>query len=403
MELTFRKEDMMAQMKIVNMAVSNSPLPILSNLLISTIYDPLAGLLGSTANGKIYMAATDLEIGIRVSVSGQVTDGGSITIPAKKFAAMVREMPDSAEIHLVTTPSGLGASEARAEKVNITSGSAKFRITGLSADEFPPLIPEADAGSQPNLIAGKDNDEKRPFVSMDANTLLMMIQRTSFAASKEETRYFLNGVHISLKPDKQVKMAATDGKRLAMATASLDDAPLEEKQGIIPTKAVERLKDMLISSSIVRICLDDNRIIFDMGDTTLVSRLIEGEYPDYEKVIPSENSIRLTIETQRLLSVVKRIGTMANPKTLGLMMETAGDVLKVKASTPEYGEGYEETQVKKEGDDISIGLNAHYLMDILKATDKKEMTLSMSDPFKPILMKPVGDDSYLCVIMPMRL
>jgi DNA polymerase-3 subunit beta len=379
MELTFRKEDIVNQMKIVNMAVGNGPIPILSNLLISTTNDPLAGLLGSTTNGKIYIAATDLEIGIRVSVDGQVTNGGSITIPAKKFAAMVKEMPES-DIHFITMPD---------DKVSITCGSARFRIAGLPADEFPPLVDE------------KDNDKKREFVSMDASALLTMIQQTSYAASREETRFFLNGVHISFK-EKQVKMAATDGKRLAVATANLE-TPSEEKQGIIPTKAVERLKDMLLSSAIVRICLDSNRVIFDMGDITLVSRLIEGEYPDYEKVIPSENGIRLTMETQRLLSIVKRIGTMANPKTPGLTMETTGDVLKVKASTPEYGEGYEETSVKKEGDDISIGLNAQYLMDVLKATGKEEVTLSMSDPFKPILMKPVGDDSYLCVIMPMRL
>ncbi|MDQ1328188.1 MAG: polymerase subunit beta, partial [Candidatus Poribacteria bacterium] len=251
--------------------VSNSPIPILSNLLISTTHDPLAGLLSSNTDGMIYLAATDLEIGIRVSVDGQVTDGGSITIPAKKFAAMVKEMQDS-EIHLVTTHD---------DKININCGSAKFKIAGLPADEFPPLIDE------------KDNDKKLSFVSMDSNALLMMIQQTSFAASREETRHFLNGVHISLK-EKQVKMAATDGKRLAVATASLNDSITEEKQGIIPTKAVERLKDMLTSTVIVKICLDNSRIIFDMGDITLVSRLIEGEYPDYEKVIPVENGIRLT-------------------------------------------------------------------------------------------------------------
>jgi DNA polymerase-3 subunit beta len=325
------------------------------------------------------LVATDLEIGIRVSVDGQVTDGGSITIPAKKFAAMVKEMPDS-EIHLVTTPDA---------KVSITCGSARFKLSGLPAEEFPPLIDE------------KENDKKRNFVSMDANALLTMILQTSFAASREETRHFLNGVHISLK-EKQVKMAATDGKRLAVATAMLE-TPSEEKQGIIPIKAVERLKDMLISSSSVKICMDNSRVIFDMGDITLVSRLIEGEYPDYERIIPVDNGIRLTMATQQLLSIVKRVGTMANPKTPGLMMETTGDVLKVKASTPEYGEGCEETQIKKEGDDISIGLNAQYLMDILKATDRDEVVFSMSDPLKPVLMKPVGNDGYVCVIMPMRL
>jgi len=379
MELTFRKEDIVNQMKIVNMAVSNSPLPILSNLLISTTSDPLAGLLCSNANGKIFLAATDLEIGIRVSVDGQVTDGGSITIPAKKFAAMVKEMPES-DIHFVTMPN---------DKVNITCGSARFRIAGLPADEFPPLIDEK-------------NDKKSSFVSMDANALLTMIQQTSYAASREETRYFLNGVHVSLK-EKQVKMAATDGRRLAVATASLNDPITEEKQGIIPIKAVERLKDILLSSAVVRICLDDNKVVFDIGDITLVSRLIEGEYPDYQKVIPVDNGIRLTMETQRLLSIVKRIGTMANPKVPGLMIETAGDVLKVKAETHEFGEGYEETQVRKEGDDISIGLNAQYLIDILKATDRDEVIFSMNDPLKPVLIKPVGNDGYICVIMPMRL
>jgi DNA polymerase-3 subunit beta len=379
MELTFRKEDMMAQMKIVNMAVGSSPIPVLSNLLISTTNDPLAGLLGTGTDGKIYLAATDLETGIRVSVDGQVADGGSITIPAKKFAAMVKEMTDS-EIHLITTPDS---------KINIDCGSARFRIAGLPADEFPPLIDE------------KDNDKKLSFVSMDANALLLMIHQTSYAASREETRYFLNGVHISLK-EKQVKMAATDGKRLAVVTANLETTT-EDKQGIIPTKAVERLKEMLSSAAIVRICLDNNRIIFDMGDITLVSRLIEGEYPDYEKVIPVENGIRLTMETGKLLSIVKRIGTMANPQTPGLMIETTGDVLKVKAYTPEFGEGYEETQIRKEGDDIAIGINANFLMDILKATDRDEVVFSMSDPLKPILMKPVGNDGYVCVIMPMRL
>jgi len=378
MELTFRKEDMMAQMKIANMAVNNTPIPILSNLLISTTCDPLAGLLGSTANGKIYLAATDLEIGIRVSVDGQVTDAGSITIPAKKFAAMVKEMPDS-EIHFVTMPE---------DKVSITCGSAKFRIAGLPADDFPPLIDE-------------ENDKKRNFVSMDANALLTMIQQTSFAASREEMRHFLNGVHISFK-EKQVKMAATDGKRLAVATANLETLS-EEKQGIIPIKAIERLEDMLASAAVVKICLDANLVIFDIGDITLVSRLIEGEYPDYDRVIPVENGIRLTMETEKLLSIVKRVGTMANPKAPGLMIETTGDVLKVKASTPEYGEGYEETQIKKEGDDISIGLNANFLMDILKSTDKDEVVFSMSDPLNPVLIKPAGNDGYVCVIMPMRL
>jgi len=182
----------------------------------------------------------------------------------------------------------------------------------------------------------------------------------------------------------------------------------EPKQGIIPIKAMDRLRDMLMSSANVRICLDTDRAIFDAGDISLVSRLIDGEYPDYERVIPSDNHIRLTMETEKLLSIARRVGTMANPKMPGLMMEINGDMLKVSAKTAEYGEGYEETEIKKEGDDITIGLNAIYLSDALKAIHKDdihkdEVMISMSDPLKPVLMKPVGNDGYICVIMPMRL
>lgn len=364
---------------VVAIVSSNSPLPILNNLLISTADDPLE-LLRSEPE-KIYIAATDLEMGIRASISGQIIDGGAITIPAKKFANIVRELPQDSDVRISSTSN---------DRAVIECGTAKFKLAALPADEFPPLIDE------------KDDDKKNAFVSINANTLLTMIQQVSYAVSREETRHFLNGVHISLKGD-QVKMAATDGKRLATATGSLTVPVIEEKQGIVPVKAIERLKDMLLSSAVVKICLEDTRITFDAGEITLVSRLIDGEYPDYERVIPKDSRTRIVMRTQQLLSIVRRVGTMANPKVPGLTIEAIGDVLKVKARTPEYGEGYEETKVKKEGDDITIGLNAKYLMDILNNTDNDEVVLSMSDPLKPVLMKPLGDDNYVCVIMPMRL
>jgi len=379
MKLMFRKEDILDTIRIVNMAADTGHAlpPILSHLLISTTDDPLSMLFGSAKDKGIYISATDMEIGIRASAEGQVIDSGSVTIPAKKFVSLIKEMPES-EIYLTTTTD---------DGVNITCGHAKFKLSGLPADEFPPLIDR--------------NDRKREFVPMSVNALLTMIGQTSYAVSRDETRTFLNGVHMSLK-DKVIKMAATDGKRLAVASAELETTT-EPKQGIIPIKAMDRLRDMLMSSANVRICLDTDRAIFDAGDISLVSRLIDGEYPDYERVIPSDNHIRLTMETEKLLSIVRRIGTMANPKMPGLMMEINGDILKVSAKTAEYGEGYEETEIKKEGDDITIGLNAIYLSDALKAIHKDEVMISMSDPLKPVLMKPVGNDGYICVIMPMRL
>jgi len=379
MKLMFRKEDILDTIRIVNMAADTGHAlpPILSHLLISTTDDPLSMLFGSVKDKGIYISATDMEIGIRASAEGQVIDSGSVTIPAKKFVSLIKEMPES-EIYLTTTTDN---------GVNITCGHAKFKLSGLPADEFPPLIDR--------------NDRKREFVPMSTDALLTMIGQTSYAVLRDETRTFLNGVHMSLK-DKVIKMAATDGKRLAVASAELETTT-EPKQGIIPIKAMDRLRDMLMSSANVRICLDTDRAIFDAGDISLVSRLIDGEYPDYERVIPSDNHIRLTMETEKLLSIVRRVGTMANPKMPGLMMEINGDILKVIAKTAEYGEGYEETEIKKEGDDITIGLNAIYLSDALKTIHKDEVMISMSDPLKPVLMKPVGNDGYICVIMPMRL
>jgi DNA polymerase-3 subunit beta len=160
---------------------------------------------------------------------------------------------------------------------------------------------------------------------------------------------------------------------------------------------------MLISTAVVQICLDNSRIIFDMGDITLVSRLIEGEYPDYERVIPVDNGIKLTMDTERLLSVLRRIGTMVNHNLPGAKMEAIGDTLKVSSSTPEYGEANEEMLIKKEGEDIAVGLNVRYLMDVLKATDDESVIMEMSDPLKPIILRPAINNGHLSVIMPMHI
>jgi len=404
MELVFKKEDMMDAMKTVSRAAGDSYIPILSNVLISTARDPLPGLLKPETDGDdgIYLAATDLEIGIRASVPGQVIEGGAVTIPARKFAAMVKEMPGS-DVHLVATAS---------DRVNIDCGPARFRLAGLPADEFPSLIPEVNPESQPELIEATENKEELSFASINAEKLAAMIQRTSaFAASKEETRYFLNGIHLSLNPCDEggclVTLVATDGKRLAVTKTKAEGSVEKEKGAIILIKAMEHLKSMLQGSDIsdmVKISLHESRVIFDMDDTILASRLIEGEYPDYSQAIPAENNIKLTIVTQRLLSVARRVATMAYHRTPCVKIEVIADTLRMSSATPEFGEAQEEMLIKKEGDDITIGLNVLYLMDALKAIVTEEVAVEMSAPLKPVVVKPAGNDDYhLSVIMPIRI
>jgi len=399
MELVFRKGDMMKAMKAVSGAVGNSRIPILANLLISTT---LPGLLKPETDGRIYLAATDLEIGIRASISGHVMESGAVTLPARKFAAMVREMPGS-DVHIVTTS---------ADMVSIDCGSVRFRLAGLPADEFPPLIPDA-VPEQPELIGAEGKASS--CISMDPVALDGMIRKTSVAASREDVQYLLNGIHLSLKWEGTgctVTMVATDGKRMAIAKAegSAGDGEASQvceaemgKGVIIPIKAAEQLRNMLQGPDAVRISLHESRVVFDTGNTILASRLVEGEYPDYEKVIPADSSIRLTMETQRLLSVARRVGTMANPKLPGVKLEAAGDVLKLSSSSPESGEACEEMPVRKEGGDVTLCLNIRYLMDVLKVVGTEEVMMGVDAPRKPVLIRPAGDDDYLSVIMPISL
>ena len=401
MELIFGKEDVAEAMKAVSKAVGKSPIPILTNVLISAAYDPLPDLLKATqeTDNGIYLAATDLEIGIRASVPGQVIEGGAIALPAREFASIVRETSHK-DMRLVTKPDG---------KARIECGSAQFRIAGLPADEFPSLIPASDSETQPELMGNAKDKVEPPSISIDSGRLASMIGMTSFAASRDEMRHFLNGIHLSLRNDNEgsesgclVTMAATDGTRLAVATARAEGKAEEDRGVIIPIKAAAQLRNMLPGSDAVKISIHDSRIAFEAGDTILVSRLIEGEYPDYAKVIPEESGIKLTIDTQRLLSVCKRVATMANPKLPGVKIEATGEILKMSSSTPEYGEAYEEMQIRKEGDDVEVALNVRYLMDALRVIQTEEMIVGIEAPLKPMLIKPVCDNGYLYVLMPMK-
>jgi len=406
MELTFRRDDMEDALKDVIRATGSRSLPILASVLISA-NDPLPGLLKPHSPDKaqetdsgIHLAATDLEIGIRASIPGQVIESGAIALPAREFIGMMTETAYS-DVRLVADHDG---------KARVECGSAQFKIKGLPADEFPSLIPLPDSDTQPELMSAAKYEIKLPTVTMDSKALAAMIGMTSFAVSRDETRYFLNGAHLSLRENNEgdatgclVTMAATDGARLAVATARAKDNAKYDKGVIIPVKAMAQLRNMLPRSDTVGISIYTERIVFDISNTMLVSRLIEGEYPDYANVIPAKNSIMLTVKTQRLLSMSRRVATMANPKTPGARVEVKGDTLRMSSSTPEFGEACEEMQIKKEGDDIELGLNIRYLMDALRVIQTDEMTIGIDEPLKPVLIKPASEDGYLYVLMPIRL
>jgi DNA polymerase-3 subunit beta len=374
MELIFEREKLWEAMQIVgSVAASRNTLPILANVLIRA------------ADDQIQLAATDLEVGIKSVVQGEVVEPGSITVPAKKLADIVRELPSStssgelAKVRLATLAN---------DRVEIDCENAKFRIVGLTDEEFPPL-PEV-------------GDE---FFTLGSDVLRSMIQKTSFAVSTEETRHFLNGVYFNVTPDL-VRMVATDGKRLAVATQQ-QEKQVEEKEiaVIIPTKAVSNVVRTFTDDEDVRIALLENQIAFAAQNMTLISRLIEGEYPDYQAVMAPamSNEIKLSVNTEYLFSVIRRVSLLANPKTPSIRMETKDSELNVSASTPELGEAQEMMQVNIEGGNVEIAFNARFVMDVLRNIEADEVLFKFRDSLSPVLVTPSEENNYMCVIMPMRL
>ena len=408
MELVFSRSDMSKAMKMVGRAAGKSTaLPVLSNVLISAAQDPLWNVSESSRNERgIWLAATDLETGIRTRIPGQIIEGGAMGLPARTFARVISALSED-EVKLVTSDG----------KVRIRCHNGEFKIAGTSADEFPSLMGELNHGVQLELTEGAKDEKETHFLSLDSDALGWMVRKTSFAASRDDARYFLNGVHLCLKSEGDgtlVRTAATDGTRLAVAGMMIEN-PLEkdlgspsarkkkeEVEAIIPNKAVRELERLTRSSDEMKIGLQESRIVFDAGDTILVSKLLEGEYPNYQKVIPDGSGINLKADTGHLLAVIKRISQVSDPKLPCVKLEIAGNRMKVSASSANVGDGCEEMDVEKQGDDIEIAVNVRYLMDALRAIDTQETLIGIDSEVKPIVIRPsLGD--HLCVLMPVRI
>ena len=404
MELVFSRKAMAEAMKMASRTAGRSSgLPVLSNVLISA-HDPLWSMWdNSQSNGdNIYLAATDLEIGVRMKIPGQILQQGSVTLPVKTFASFINALSED-DVKLVSTN---GKAKIRSEK-------GEFSITGASADQFPSLMGEAVMDSQLELTEQPKDEKETHFLSLSPDALKWMVQKVSFAASRDDSRHYLNGVHFSISSaeDKTLlRMAATDGTRLAVASMVMGKALDREAEAIIPNKAVKELEKLDVSSDAVKIGLQDNRMIFDAGDTALVTTLVEGGYPDYQQVIPEENGIDLKLDTDHLITVIRRISQVSNPKLPCVKLEIAGNRMKVSADSPYVGDACEEMDVEKEGDDVWIAVNVRYLMDALQAIDTQETLIGIDSEVKPMVIKPSlnsdqGQDSgeHLCVLMPVRL
>ncbi len=347
--------------RIQNVVSTRSTLPVLTNALLET-----------TETG-LRLTTTDLEVAIRCEIPAQIEKPGATTLPARRLAAIVRELPTS-EITI----------EADAKNAaTIRCGATYFKIFGLAKDEYPPFPSFEDAKTY----------------TLKQSELKDGLRKTSYGISVDETRYVLNGILFSFKENKMT-LVATDGRRLALFDCDLEFPRSHERDFIVPTKAVTELQRLLAEDGEVQISVAENLVSFELNGAQLVSKLVEGNYPNYRQVIPGEAKERITLERESLLTSVKRVALLSSDKTSSVRLNFSKNNLDITANTPEVGEARESLAVAYRGRDISIAFNPEFLLDPLRNLPNDEVHIELIDEMSPGVLK--INTPFLYVIMPMR-
>ena len=343
-------------------------IPILSNVLIE-----------ATAEGSLKLMATDLDLQINESVPAAVDTPGATTVSAHTLFDIARKLPEGSQVQLA----------AAEGKMTIVAGRARFQLGTLPRDDFP-VIAEGELPVQ---------------FELPAETLKQIIDKTRFAISTEETRYYLNGIfwHVSDDPLPVLKAAATDGHRLARVTLPRPDGAEGMPDIIIPRKCVAELRKLLdeIDGS-VGVSLSSSKIRFDMGQALLTSKLIDGTFPDYSRVIPTGNDKILRIDPRSFEEGVDRVSTIATEKTRAVKMTLDRDKITLSVTSPENGTAAEEVPGDYAAQGFDIGFNSRYLLDILGQIEGDMVEVHLADASAPTLIRENDKSPALYVLMPMR-
>src|SRR6184192_1689222 len=361
MKFSATKEKLLEGLQQVQNVVSTrTTLPILSNVLLQ-------------AKGKeVHLTTTDLDVGVRGRFEANVEKDGATTLPARRLFTIIRELPSS-EVQFEVD--GKNAAFIR-------SGQSFFKILGLPEEEFPPL---------PKF-------ENAKVVTMRQKDLHDGLRKTAYAISTDETRYVLNGVLFSFKENK-LTLVATDGRRLAMLI-ELEFPRSHEADIIVPTKAVTELQRLLTDDGDVKVSVGTGQIAFDLNNTLLVSKLIEGNYPNYKQVIPTETKERVTLERETFLNSLRRVSLLASDKSNSIKLSFSKNNIEITANTPEVGEARESLPVVYKGRDFSIASNPEFLMAPLRNLTEDEVFFDLIDEMSPGVLK--IQTPFLYVLMPMR-
>ncbi len=359
--------------RIQSIVEKRNSMPILANTLLEAS--------GKGEEARLQLAATDLEVGVRSLHEAKIEEPGGLTVSAKKLFEIVRELPDEV-VELEGTSNSY---------LEIRCNRSRFTLAGTAAEEYPTL-PEF-------------SPEKT--VPIPAGVLSTMIERTMYAASVDETRYNLNGVYFEvLSESDEIRLVSTDGHRLACVDHAIEgDAAALASGVIIPRKGLGELKRLVDEDDAeeIELAFANNSGLARKGDVTLVMRLIEGEFPNYNQVIPKDLSRHLILPTETFVQALRRVALLSSERSRAVKLELAEGQLVISSSNPDLGDAREELDIDYGGEELSIGFNARYLLDAVGAIGSKEIRFAFQDELSPARVTPPEDEKTLAVVMPMRI
>jgi DNA polymerase-3 subunit beta len=370
MEIRIAREEFLQGLQRIQSVVERkTTTPILANFLLEA------------RGNELTYVATDLELTCKGTMATEVMREGVITLPARQTFDIVRELPSGTTIELRVNEQNW---------VEVTAGRSFFRVPALPGEDFPPFPP----------FEGADH------VALPASTLREMIMKTAFCTSQDETRFALRGALFILK-EGQVLMVATDGHRLASIQRECKEAGTIAKQVIVPRKALEEMRKNLedgdAENDQVMVSMLDQHLLMRRGNLWLSTRLIDGQFPAYERVIPKGHPKQVTLRRDAFLGSLRRVSLFAAEKSRAVRLRLTPGTLTVLCESPELGEARDELEAEYEDEAVTVGFNARYLMDVLNVVDDERVILEVKDAVSSSLMRPAADLESLYVIMPLRL
>lgn len=365
MKILCSKDNLMHGVNVVQRAVSSkNPLPILS------------GILFRTEENQLILTATDLEIGIECRIPVTVVQPGSIVLPAKYVTELVRKLPDT-KIEVVTDAENLVAS--------IKYGQSQLEIKGLPAEEYP-LLPDIESSNKIQIVG---------------DIFKNMIRQVGFATSTDANRPIFTGVLIELA-DNQISMVATNTHRLTWAQRNAVYTGSEKSTIIVPVKTLNEVSKLIGDDEELTIYITSNQVLFQIKDIRVISRLIDGQFPNYHQVIPQGYKTRIRIKTSELANSADRAALMAREGSNIIKLSIQGHVMEITSNSPDFGKIHEELPILLEGEETQIAFNSKYLLDVLKIIDTEEIFMDLTGSLSPGIIRPADTDNYLCLILPLR-